>query len=147
MHVVFIHAYLLKFHLVALFDFFANPKKCLLSVLSAKYRFAILNRKNKVVVDLVGCVLTFMDRSHPLFIRYKVTARQAARNKASLIKSPKAGNKPPLIAAEKKPDGTVEVKFWDERFHATFGRRGETTSRRFGASVAVKGGRVIESRF
>jgi inner membrane protein len=53
----------------------------------------------------------------------------------------------PMWEEEKQPDGTAIIHFWDQRFHATFGRGGEKTSRHFGAKVVVKDGKVIQSSF
>jgi hypothetical protein len=51
----------------------------------------------------------------------------------------------PMWEAEKQPDGSTVVRFWDERFHLYM--NGESTARRFGAQVRVKDGKVLDSRF
>jgi hypothetical protein len=52
----------------------------------------------------------------------------------------------PMWEEEKRADGSSIVKFWDGRFQATFGRLGQTNTRRFGASVVVRNGTVVNEQ-
>ena len=48
----------------------------------------------------------------------------------------------PMWEEEKKPDGTIEVGFWDMRFQTPYLK--DRVGRRFGARVVVKDGKVVE---
>jgi hypothetical protein len=51
----------------------------------------------------------------------------------------------PMWEAEKQPDGSTRVRFWDLRFHLPL--RGEDAPKRFGARFLVKDGMVLEGGF
>jgi hypothetical protein len=43
---------------------------------------------------------------------------------------------------KKNSDGSILVRFWDGRFNATFGALGKSNTRRFGANVLIRNGKV-----
>jgi hypothetical protein len=47
---------------------------------------------------------------------------------------------------KKQVDGSTVVDFWEERYRAVFGKLGSSNARRFGASVVVRDGKVVEPK-
>jgi hypothetical protein len=112
------------------------------------FRWSIFNRQNGVL--RIGRI-DFLKYPGPLSWREwkeppMTPELQAALNDPK-IKTFLWFARVPVWEVEKNKDGTTEIRFRDERFRATFGRQGKNNSRHFSASVLVKDGKVIESRF
>jgi inner membrane protein len=112
------------------------------------FRWSAFNRQDGVVRN---ARLDFLKYPGPLSWREwkepPVTPEMKAALEDPNIKTYLWFARVPMWEGEKKPDGTFEVRFWDERFRATFGRPGEKTSHHFSVSVVVKDGKVIKSEF
>ena len=78
MDVIRVYPHLFEFDRVSFFDFFTYRLEALFPVKMSKYPFSIFHGHYKVIMDLIGIMLRFLDRSHTLQSLHK-ESRAASR--------------------------------------------------------------------
>jgi hypothetical protein len=110
-------------------------------------RWSVFNRQDGV---LRYSHLDFMKRSAPLvWTEWKeplVTPELRAAFNDPEVRSFLWFARIPMWEVKKQVDGSTVVDFWEERYRAVFGKLGSSNARRFGASVVVRDGKVVEPK-